>query len=157
MAGTASTLMRFSTEDQLIIAARAGLGAVCGMVIGLERQLAHKLVGLRTHMLVAGAAGLATGMGELLFVDSRAGDPSRVLFAVISGVGFIGAGAIFRSESRTKGLTTAATLFTAAILGAIAGLGAPVLAGTATIMAVIALRVLLKVEDLAKLRGIAED
>jgi putative Mg2+ transporter-C (MgtC) family protein len=156
MSGT-STLMRFTTEDQLIIAARAGLGALCGMIIGLERQLAHKLVGLRTHMLVAGAAGLATGMGELLFINSDAGDPSRILHAVITGIGFIGAGAIFRSESRTKGLTTAATLFIAAILGAIAGLGAPVLAGTATVMAVISLRVLLRAENAAKLRGDLSD
>ena len=128
------------------------------MVIGLERQLAHKIVGLRTHMLVAGAAALATGMGELLFIDSGdAGDPSRVLHAVITGIGFIGAGAIFRSESRTKGLTTAATLFIAAILGAIAGLGAPVLAGVATVMAVISLRVLLKFESMALLNGSASE
>jgi putative Mg2+ transporter-C (MgtC) family protein len=156
MSGT-STLMRFTAEDQLIIAARAGLGAVFGMVIGLERQLAHKVVGLRTHMLVAAASALATGMGELLFINSDAGDPSRILHAIITGIGFIGAGAIFRSESRTKGLTTAATLFIAAVLGAIAGLGAPVLAGTATVMAVISLRVLLKAENAAKLRGDATD
>jgi putative Mg2+ transporter-C (MgtC) family protein len=149
------TLMRFPLDEQLVIVARTGLGALCGLLIGLERQLAHKIVGLRTHMLVAAAAALATGMGELLFTESGAGDPTRMLHAVVTGVGFIGAGAIFRSSSGTKGLTTAATLFVAAVLGAISGLGAPVLAGAATVFAVISLRVLLKAEQTATLRGSA--
>ncbi len=149
----AEHLMRFSVDDQLAIVGRAGLGALCGLVIGLERQLANKVVGLRTHMLVAAAAALATGMGELLFLDTGdSGDPTRVMHAIITGIGFIGAGAIFRSESRARGLTTAATLFTAAILGCICGLGAPVLAGLSTVAAVISLRVLLKVEEQTKLK-----
>jgi putative Mg2+ transporter-C (MgtC) family protein len=153
----ADDLMRFPVDQQLVIAGRAGLGALCGLLIGLERQLAHKVVGLRTHMLVAAAAALATGMGELLFTESDSGDPSRILHAVVTGIGFIGAGAIFRGETRTKGLTTATTLFVAAILGAIAGLGAPVLAIAATVFAVVSLWVLLRAEDAAKLRGSAAD
>jgi putative Mg2+ transporter-C (MgtC) family protein len=152
MAGNVDVLSRFPWDDQLLIAGRAGLGALCGMAIGLERQLSNKVVGLRTHMLVAGAAGLATGMGELLFVETDSGDPTRVLHAIITGVGFLGAGAIFRSENRSKGLTTAATLFIAAILGAIAGLGAPILAAVATVMAVVSLRLLLRAEDAMKIR-----
>ena len=152
MSGHTDVLSRFPVDDQLIIAGRAGLAALCGMAIGLERQLSNKVVGLRTHMLVAGAAGLATGMGELLFIDTDAGASTRVLHAVITGVGFLGAGAIFRSQNRSKGLTTAATLFVAAILGAIAGLGAPILAAVGTVMAVISLRVLLRAENELKIR-----
>jgi putative Mg2+ transporter-C (MgtC) family protein len=149
----ADVLMRFPVSDQLVIAGRAGLAALCGLVIGLERQLSGKVVGLRTHMVVAAAAGLATGMGELMFGVSEQGDPTRMFHAVVTGIGFMGAGAIFGSASGRKGLTTAATLFIAAILGAIAGLGAPVLAGLATVAAVVSLRVLLAFEEMARIRG----
>jgi putative Mg2+ transporter-C (MgtC) family protein len=153
MSPAAETLSRFALDDQLLIAGRSGLGALCGLVIGLERQLSNKVVGLRTHMLVAAAAALATGMGELLFTATDdAGDPSRILHAVVTGVGFLGAGTIFRSETRARGLTTAATLFLAAVLGAIAGLGAPVLAIVATVLATVSLRGLLVAEERLKLR-----
>lgn len=154
MASLATQLIsRFGWDDQLLIAGRAGVGAICGLVIGLERQLSNKVVGLRTHMLVAAAAALATGMGELLFtVTDDAGDPSRILHAVVTGVGFLGAGAIFRGKSRSRGLTTAATLFLSAVLGAIAGLGAPLLALVGTVAAAVSLRVLLKAEESLKIR-----
>jgi putative Mg2+ transporter-C (MgtC) family protein len=149
----ADLISRFPWDDQLLVAGRAGMGAICGLLIGLERQLSNKVVGLRTHMLVASAAALATGMGELLYAASDdAGDPSRILHAVVTGVGFLGAGAIFRGKSRSRGLTTAATLFLAAVLGAVAGLGAPILALTATALAVVSLRVLLWAEEALKLR-----
>lgn len=119
---------------QLIVA--AGLG----MLLGMERSLARKTAGMRTYGLVS--------MGACLFVivsiavaESFASftnvDPLRVLEAVITGVGFIGAGMILFQEETVKGLTTAAGLWIAAGIGITVGYGLYILAICATLFALV--------------------
>jgi putative Mg2+ transporter-C (MgtC) family protein len=123
-------LLEFSTNDQLVIAVRTLIAALLGALIGIERWKSGKEAGMRTHALVAAAAALAVGLGEMVLSNAGgiAGDSTRVLHAVITGIGFIGAGAILHGEKRTSGLTTAASVFNVAIIGACAGMGALLLA-----------------------------
>ncbi|MFM8388265.1 MAG: MgtC/SapB family protein, partial [Actinomycetota bacterium] len=99
-------------------------------------------VGLRTHALVAIAAAAAVGIGDLLVSEGGSGDHTRTLHAVITGVGFIGAGAILHSERGTQGVTTATSVFLVAVIGAAVGVGLPIIAVAMTMLALIVLRIL---------------
>ena len=112
-----------------------------GGVIGVERERRAKVAGLRTHMLVAGGSALFTVASYALFVGEGTGyDPSRVAAQIVSGIGFLGAGAIIQSGGSVAGLTTAASIWMAAALGMAAGGGAFPLAIVSTILAVVVLR-----------------
>jgi len=128
--------------DQLIVAVEAVIAGVLGGLVGLERGRSGKGVGLRTHALVAIAAAAAVGIGNLLVSGQGSGDHTRTLHAVITGVGFIGAGAILHSEQGTQGVTTATSVFLVAVIGAAVGLGLPIVAVSMTVLALIVLRVL---------------
>jgi putative Mg2+ transporter-C (MgtC) family protein len=93
----------------------------CGAIIGSERQLRGRMAGLRTNALVAlGAAGFVI-FSQLVPQDAS---PSRVAAQVVSGIGFLGAGIIFREGGTVHGLNTAATLWCSAAVGVFAGLSA---------------------------------
>ena len=89
------------------------------ILIGLERQLRHRMVGLRTNVLVC--------IGSFLFVYLSFGveayDLTRIAAQVVSGIGFLGAGVILRDGSKIKGLNTAATLWCVAAIGALCASG----------------------------------
>jgi putative Mg2+ transporter-C (MgtC) family protein len=116
--------------DLVVIIVRLGLSVVFGAVIGMERELAAQPAGLRTHILVALGAALFTLVGT----EVAGTDPTRIAAQVVSGVGFLGAGAILREGATVRGLTTAATLWAAAAIGLANGLGAYRSAGVAVIM-----------------------
>lgn len=120
------------------ITAAAGLGGV----IGLERELDEKAAGLRTHMLVAVGSALFTLAGAYGFSDfpRTAVDPTRVAAQVVTGIGFLGAGIIFRQGFTIRGLTTAASLWLVAAIGIAAGAGFWKGAVIATVVALISLR-----------------
>lgn len=129
-----------SIADQLELLGLILLAVVLGAVIGTERELANKSAGLRTHALVAGGAALIVAVGHILFVSglddgSGTGDPGRALHAVLTGIGFLGAGAIIRHrDTNVEGLTTAASLWFAASVGIATGLGLFVVAVGATLL-----------------------
>ncbi len=109
---------------------RLGVAAVLGGAIGLERELRDREAGLRTHMLVSMGAALFTivsayGFHEFLVNGGNLvrTDPTRIAAQVVSGVGFLGAGAIIRQGFSIRGLTTAATLWVVAAIGMAAGAG----------------------------------
>ena len=106
--------------------------------IGIERELAAKSAGLRTHALVGvGSAAFMLvskyGFDDLLQVDDVSLDPSRVAAQIVSGIGFVGGGLIFVRRDAVRGLTTAATVWVTAAVGMACGAGLPLLAvgGTA--------------------------
>jgi putative Mg2+ transporter-C (MgtC) family protein len=125
-------------EALLRIAVAAGLGGV----VGLERELDEKAAGLRTHMLVAVGSALFTMVGAYGFSDfpSRSIDPTRVAAQIVTGIGFLGAGLIFRQGFTIRGLTTAASLWLVAAIGMAAGAGFWKGAVIATIVALVSLR-----------------
>lgn len=113
--------------DQAII--NLGAATLMGACIGFERQWRHRMAGLRTNTLVAiGAASFV--VFESLFPGD--GSPTRVAAQVVSGIGFLGAGIIFREGLQVSGLNTAATLWCSAAVGLLAGSGHPQHAAVAT-------------------------
>jgi putative Mg2+ transporter-C (MgtC) family protein len=125
-----------------VILGRLVLAGVCSGLIGFERETAQKSAGLRTHTLV--------GVGAAVFsvasiIGFEGPDESRIAAQIVTGVGFLGAGAIFREGATVKGLTTAAGLWVVASIGMAAGSGTYWLAtiGTAvTIATLYGLRVI---------------
>jgi putative Mg2+ transporter-C (MgtC) family protein len=106
------------------IALRLACAMLVGIVIGLEREFTHRPAGLRTHILVALGACVASVMGEMIFENLTANaDPARLSAQVITGVGFLGAGTIMKEGASVKGLTTAASVWAVACLGIAAGFG----------------------------------
>lgn len=116
---------------------RVVLAMGLGILLGLERQLSHKDAGVRTYSLVAGGSALFTVVSIYGFTGA---DPSRVAAQVVTGIGFLGAGLIFRQGLNVQGLTTAAGLWTVAAIGMAAGAG---LWGVAIVVTVVVLVVLL--------------
>src|SRR5262249_29680147 len=110
--------------------ARLGLAAALGGAIGFERELRDREAGFRTHMVVCLGAALFTivsASGFTDFLDSGdprvSFDPSRIAAQIVTGIGFLGAGAIIRQGVSVRGLTTAATLWVAAAIGLAVGVG----------------------------------
>ena len=137
-------------DDTLL---RLAVAALLGAAIGLERELDEKAAGLRTHMLVSGAAAFLVTLGEVIIlqhdrpelVPAVRADPLRILSAVITGVGFLGAGTIIRrqrGEEHVEGLTTAASLLMASAIGAAVALAQTGVARGATALVYVTLRAL---------------
>jgi putative Mg2+ transporter-C (MgtC) family protein len=144
---------------QFGIVAEVALAILLGGIIGIEREVANKPAGFRTHMLVAGAAALLVGLGDALVQSFDPGgdgvvrsDPIRIVEAIITGISFLGAGTIFR-HARTQhveGLTTAASLLLSGAIGISVALRQFVLAFGATALAIAVLRGLKLIEDRIK-------
>src|SRR6476661_6793083 len=112
-----STLGDWEAVGRLAIA--AGLGAA----VGIEREVREREAGIRTHLLVALGACLFTIIGAYGFSDFSGVDPTRIAAQVVTGIGFLGAGAIIREGISVRGLTTAASLWIVAAIGMAAGAG----------------------------------
>jgi len=134
------------TEIDIVI--RLCLAFLGGGIIGFERSFRRQVAGLRTHILIAlGAASLMLLSIWIPQNFSERGDPGRIAAQVVSGIGFLGAGAIIRLGSNIRGLTTAASLWLTAAIGLTIGAGMYVTALTAEILALVTLFVLHKVEE----------
>ena len=139
---------------QVELGIRITLAVFLGAVIGLERELAHRPAGLRTHAILAGASAMLVGLGDAMLahfvsVSSRdllQVDPMRIVQAVVTGVSFLGAGTIFRdgNTATIEGLTTAASLLLVAAIGIAVATAQVVLAVYVTGLTLVLLRVLRK-------------
>ncbi|TMA39396.1 MAG: MgtC/SapB family protein [Deltaproteobacteria bacterium] len=118
----------------------------CGAALGLERELRRKHAGLKTIVLICMGSAIYAALARLMLADAGAAgqDPTRVAGQVITGVGFIGGGAILQAGGTVMGLTSAAVIWTAAGIGLFVGSGYPLLALVITITVVsmlVALRI----------------
>ena len=102
---------------------------VLGFIIGFERESNGKAVGTRTISLIALGAALFVSMSPTIL----GGDNSRIVAQVVSGIGFLGAGIIFKDGNTVRGLTTAATIWCSAAIGCLCGLGMYKVAAIGTI------------------------
>ena len=118
---------------------RLALAGVLGGVIGAEREYRGKVAGTRTHLLVALGSALMLLVSRYGFADP--GDSGRVAAQIVSGIGFIGAGAIMVDRQSVHGLTTAAGIWVAAGIGMATAAGLYGLAIATTILALIGLEV----------------
>jgi len=108
-----------------------------GAILGLEREWRHKSAGLRTQILIALGSTIFTLMSYELAAGVPGADPGRLAAQIVTGVGFLGAGTIMRTDSGIQGLTTAATVWVNAAIGIAVGAGSYHLAfiGAAVTMA----------------------
>ena len=98
---------------------RLVMSTIAGGIIGLEREVVHKPAGVRTHMLVC----LGSTLFTLITLELLPAEAARLFAGVATGVGFLGAGTIFKSDKDIQGLTTAASIWTTAALGLTIGSG----------------------------------
>ncbi len=127
------------------------LAAFLGGLIGLEREVKHKPAGVRTQMFICFGSAFFTILSSEL-ASGWGGDHTRIAAQIIPGIGFIGAGSILHSRGSVTGLTTAATLFVVASIGMAAGGGLYLPALFATLVILVALRVLGWLEARYKLK-----
>lgn len=130
-------------EIELII--RLLVSVTLGLMVGIERELAHKPAGLRTHALVSLGACLFTIVSVYYFSM----DPARIAASIVLGVGFIGAGSIIGAGGHVQGITTAATLWIVAAIGLTVGTG-NYLIGLVTAILVVLILQLRKIEKSIK-------
>lgn len=138
---------------ELQLAGRLALGLVLGAVIGLERELHRQPAGFRTHSLVALGAALFTIISAYGFSGPSV-DPTRIAAQIVSGIGFIGAGTILQYRGNTRGLTTAASLWSVAAIGMAAGAGLLAMAAIGTVLILVVLNLFDRVEVFARRRMI---
>jgi putative Mg2+ transporter-C (MgtC) family protein len=127
---------------QLDLSLRLLVAAALGLVIGFEREIHGHPAGLRTHMLVALGSGLFTVLSIHGFGGEGGGapvDPTRIAAQIVSGIGFLGAGAILKDGIVIRGLTTAASLWATAAVGMAAGAGEWTISIVATIVILVSL------------------
>ena len=113
------------SDTQIIF--RLLVAAALGALVGYERQRNNQPAGLRTHIILVIGATLAMTLSINLAMEFRPlvpnGDPARLAAQVISGIGFLGVGAIIRYGANIKGLTTATSMWSMAVVGLVVGAG----------------------------------
>lgn len=126
--------------EWITIVIRLAMSIAIGGLVGIERELEHKPAGLRTIILVCLGSTIFMLIGfELGLIGSELG---RIIAGVVTGIGFLGAGAIIRARGEVYGLTTAATIWLASGLGLAIGAGYYILAIIACIFVLVVLRIL---------------
>lgn len=150
--GDVSSWLVIPGASRIELLLRLLLAMGLGGAIGLEREFSDKPAGFRTNILICMGAALFTEMSILIAtvsaVPAGAGDPTRIAAQIVSGMGFLGAGTIIQARGSVRGLTTAATLWTVAAIGMTVGAGAYIDAIGATVLVIVVLVVLRRVERL---------
>jgi putative Mg2+ transporter-C (MgtC) family protein len=122
---------------------------VCGFVLGIERKFRQQVVGMRTLILISVSSTLLSILSIYMakLAGAPTGDPTRIAAGVVSGIGFLGGGAILRQGLNIKGLTSAAIIWTASALGLAIGAGLYIQSAVALVLLVLSLVFLEKVEE----------
>jgi putative Mg2+ transporter-C (MgtC) family protein len=94
---------------------------ICGALVGWERERRNKVAGIRTNILICVGSCIFTIASFL--ATQQIGDPTRVLSTIVTGIGFLGAGAIIQNKDKITGLTTAAFIWTISAIGILCGMG----------------------------------
>ena len=149
-------LVDFNWQSQLQTVAAVLIAAILGSAVGMERELANRPAGLRTHAILAASACLLVSLGDTLLeyyaVESASNvlraDPIRIVEAVVTGTAFLGAGTIFRDRANgaVEGLTTAASLLLVGAIGIAVALKQFVTAVLVTALTLLLLRAAQKVK-----------
>lgn len=127
--------------QQMTVIIDGAIAALLGSIIGWERDRAGKTAGPRTMAIVGGVSAIVVAMGYVMDVNARYGDPTRAMHAIITGIGFLGAGLIFTDKrGGIQGVTTAATILAAAAMGCAVGLGFQLVGVGFTIIILVVLR-----------------
>ena len=126
--------------DYTEILLRMVLATFAGGFIGLEREVVHKPAGVRTHMLVC----LGSALFVLVTIESLPGEAARIIAGIATGIGFLGAGTIFKAKNDVHGLTTAASIWAVAGVGIAIGFGYYMI----TLLAVVLILIILQLNKM---------
>ena len=99
------------------------VATACGAIIGIDREFKLKVAGIRTFILICVGSALLTAISYLISEHTNS-DPTRIIGQIITGIGFLGAGVIFKSEDKVIGVTTSAFIWVVSAIGILAGMGA---------------------------------
>ncbi len=148
--GKLFSLQSFPWDEFGNLLSSSVVAVICGVIIGLERESKGKPAGLRTLVLICLGSSFYVRVSVALVQGAAMGDPSRVAAQIVSGIGFLGAGAIIQNSEQglVAGLTTAASIWVTAAVGMIIGAGHYVQAVTGVIILVLVLRLLHNVEGI---------
>ena len=98
------------------------IAALCGSIIGWEREIKNKVAGIRTHILVCVGACLYTAISFTIGEQFKV-DPTRIIGQIVTGIGFLGAGVIYKAEDKIVGVTSAAFIWFVSSMGVLVGIG----------------------------------
>jgi len=99
------------------------ISTICGIIIGIEREINKKVAGIRTHVLISVGVTLFTSIVFVLSKEYFNLDPTRIIGQIITGIGFLGGGVIFKTSDNVVGVTSAAFIWVMSSIGVIIGLG----------------------------------
>ena len=139
-------ILDLSSGQTWVMVLNLVIAAFLGGLIGLEREVGHRPAGLRTTMLVCVGSALFTVLSIHAFPSAGDVSDARVAAQIVAGIGFLGAGTVWRAQDHVKGLTTAASLWVAAAIGMAVGAGFGVLALAATVITLFILAVMQRLE-----------
>lgn len=145
--------MEFSFSPEIIeFIKRLALAGLLGGLIGLERDIHGRAAGLRTHLLVGLGSALFMILSKIVATQGVdiVSDPGRVAAQIVTGIGFLGAGAIMKEGFTVRGLTTASCFWVVAAIGMATGIGELTLAVTTTVIALLSLSILHHIDKLYK-------
>lgn len=112
-----SSLSKMTEYSEILL--RLVLATLAGGLIGLEREIVHRPAGVRTHMLVS----LGSALFALVTIEQLPNEAARIIAGIATGIGFLGAGTIFKAKDEVHGLTTAASIWAVAAVGLSIGFG----------------------------------
>ena len=139
-------ILDLSSGQTWVMVLNLVIAAFLGGLIGLEREAGHRPAGLRTTMLVCVGSALFTVLSIHAFPSAGDVSDARVAAQIVTGIGFLGAGTVWRAQDHVKGLTTAASMWVAAAIGMAVGAGFGVLALAATLITLFILAVMQRLE-----------
>lgn len=99
------------------------VATICGVIIGIDRELKQKVAGVRTFILISVGCAVFSAI-SVLMSDNQIIDPTRIIGQIITGIGFLGAGVIVKNDDKIVGVTTAAFIWCISAIGVLAGIGA---------------------------------
>lgn len=99
------------------------VATLCGVIIGIDRELKQKVAGVRTFILISVGCAVFSAI-SVLMSDNQIIDPTRIIGQIITGIGFLGAGVIVKNDDKIVGVTTAAFIWCISAVGVLAGIGA---------------------------------
>lgn len=100
------------------------VATLCGFIIGWDREKKNKVAGIRTNILICVGCAIITGTAFMINSIYPDSDPSRIIGQIVTGIGFLGAGVIFKQDDRITGVTTASFIWVASAIGILVGCGA---------------------------------
>lgn len=99
------------------------VATICGFIVGYDREIRNKVAGIRTNVIIAVGCAILTTVSFWLIKDNTNIDPTRIIGQIVTGIGFLGAGVIMRTDDKIVGVTTAAFIWTVSAIGIMIGCG----------------------------------